>query len=507
MGLTSLSPGLWHLANLQELNVSQNPGLQALPDDLGKCATLRSINASSCSINKWPKCLSELPLLKTLLLDNNPRLRVFPNEIRECHALENLSMEATKPHHLLMSLSTIAPKDAPPRWIAALESWCCHASEKELPNRLEAAKYVLQQYANPQNKTLDLSNMGLTSLSPGLWHLANLQELNVSQNPGLQALPDDLGKCATLRSINASSCSINKWPACLSKLPLLKTLQLNDNPVILRVLPDEIRECHALENLSMRATKPPHFEHPPSRLLAPGEARGRALIRSPSAPPQQSHGNFRTRSASPPAQASAPSVTTMLGFKRAHKLDKQFGSLQWPRSVPAPSLSLPSISIKSWEFDDGGKPLMQGDRIFVPDEKGHFPNLAALLDLEAIKTGEKQYIWAISKLGRLIIAEEKKIHDNPRKTLGHPTLVGGGRARIAGELRWHQVDPKDPSSEGWFYINIASGRYSFYVDRNQVQLQSATALFRKAGLAVKTLSPSEAARHPVSGLQAPVQKR
>ena len=506
--LTSLPPGLWYLTNLQELNVSQNPGLQALPDDLSKCATLRSINASSCSINKWPKCLSKLPLLKTLQLDDNPRLCVFPDEIRKCHALKQLSMEATKPHHLLMSLSTIVPESTPRRWIADLENWCRNAPEKELPNRLEAAKYVLQQYANPQNKTLDLSNRELTSLPPGLWYLTNLQELNVSQNPGLQALPDDLSKCATLRSINASSCSINDWPKCLSKLPLLKTLQLNDNPVILRVLPDEIRECHALENLSMIATKPHHFEYPPSRLLPPGEARGRALMRSPSAPPQQSHGNFRTRSASPPAQASAPSVTTMLGSKRAYQLDEQFGSLQWPRSLPVPSLYPPSIpiSIKSWEFDDDGKPLMQGDRIFVPDKKGRFPNLTALLDLEAIKTGEKQYIWAISKLGRLIIAEEKKIHDTPRKTLGHPTLVGGGRARIAGELWWHRGDPKDPSSEECFYIKNTSGRYSVYVDRDMAQLQSAAVLFLKAGLAIKILPPSGGARYPVSGLLAPALK-
>ena len=504
MGLTSLPPNLWHLVNLQELNVSQNPNLQALPDGLRHCSALRSINASSCSIKRWPGCLSQLPLLETVLLDDNPDLRVFPEELRRCRALKHLSMETTKPPHLLMTLSNVAPKDIPPEWLADLQNWCHKAPEKELPNRLKAATHVLQQCANPQNKTLDFSNMELTSLPPRLWYMDNLQELNVSQNPDLQALPNDLRRCSELRSINASSCSIKEWPECLSQLPLLQTLLLNDNPVILRVLPSQIRECRALVNLGMVATKLEYFEHAQSRLLPLGEARGRALVRSPSGPLRQSHGKVRTRSASPPAHASTPPITNMLGVKKAYELDKKFGSLQWPYFVPHPSSLVPATtSIKSWEFDDDGKPLILGDRIFVPDEKDHFPNLADLLDLEALKRGEKKYAWTISKSGRLIIAEEKKMDNDPLKTLGHPTLVGGGRARIAGELRWNPPNPKNPSSEGVFYIVGISGRYSFYRDRKQEQLLGAAELFRQAGLAIK-ISYSDVGqekRRLISGLQ------
>ena len=122
----------------------------------------------------------------------------------------------------------IGMRTTPPQWIGALEDWCRNAPEKERPNRVQAAKRVLQQYADLQKSSLDLSLLELTALPPGLTHLSNLQELNVSQNPGLQMLPDDLGKCVALRSINASSCSINEWPICLSELPLLKTLLLDD---------------------------------------------------------------------------------------------------------------------------------------------------------------------------------------------------------------------------------------------------------------------------------------
>lgn len=395
----------------------------------------------------------------------------------------------------------IGPKDAPPQWIEALENWCRNAPENERVNRLEAAKHVLQQYANPHNRTLDLSTMALTSLPPGLWHLANLQELNVSQNLGLRDLPDDLDKCATLHSIDASSCVIQKWPACLSKLPSLKTLLLDDNPGLC-VLPEQIRQCRALEHLSMEATKPRHFIYPPNRHFPPGEARGRTLVRSAPSSPRTPHGNSRTRSASPPAHAASLSIASLLGFNKAHQLDKKFGSLQWPHAHPG------FRAIKSWESNAAGRPLMLSNRIVVPDEKGHFPNLTALLDLEKLKTGKKKYMWAIGKRGRLIIAEEKKISINTPtgkqlQYMGHPTLVGGGRARIAGELLWFQTDPKDPSS-GKFYINNYSGRFSLFADRNEAQLQRVAELFEQAGLTVETAYTSvpQPQRIRVYGLRA-----
>ena len=402
-------------------------------------------------------------------------------------------------------LLIIRPKDAPPQWIDALENWCRNAPEKERPNRLEAAKHVLQQYADPQSRTLDLSRMRLTSLPLGLFHLVNLQELNVSQNLGLRALPEDLGKCAALHSIDASSCSLNEWPACLSELPSLKTLLLDDNPD-LRVFSDQIRQCRTLENLSMEATRPRGFKYPPLRLLPLGEARGRALVRMAPSSPWPPHGNSRTRSVSPPAHAAAPSVASLLGFRKAHQLDKDFGSLQWPRGEPG----FPSI--KSWEFDVTGALLMLNDRIFVSNEEPHLVNLAALLDLEKLKTGKKKYMWAVGKLGRLIIAEEMEITVNTsngekQKYIGHPALVGGGRARISGELRF-KTDPHHPSS-GKFYINNASGRFSTFTDRNEAQLKNVAALFRKANLAVEieyntelqTVKPPR----PVSGLQPPIR--
>jgi len=390
---------------------------------------------------------------------------------------------------------------APPQWMASLESWCRNAAAagEEQSGRLEAAKRVLQKYISHDNAPLDLSRLDLTELPPGLSHLSNLQELNVSKNLGLRKFPEDFGRCIALRSIDASSCSIDTWPTCLSELPSLKTLLLDDNPG-LRVFPEQLKQCRALEHLSMEATMPRDYHEPPIRVLSPGKPQGRALVRSvPSSPARVDDARARSRSPSP--HATAPSVATMLGMDKARQLDTDFGSLQWPFRRGEPAL-------KDWELDDAGNPLMLKDRIFVPDEHGNFGNLPALLDLEKLKTGEKRYIWTVGKLGRLIISEERssekhlarnnaKDHTEPQY-IGHPAQLGGGRGRISGELKYTS-DPNDPLS-GKFLINNASGRYSKFVDRNKEKMENVAELFRKAGLDVEIQYKQRDKLQPVIGL-------
>ena len=149
---------------------------------------------------------------------------------------------------------------------------------------------------------------------------------------------------------------------------------------------------------------------------------------------------------------------------------------------------------------------MLDGRIFASDEKDPSVDLAALLDLEKLKTGKKKYIWIISKLGRLIISEERQAgnhnaqHATEPQYIGHPALVGGGQGRISGELLF-KADPNDPSSEK-FYINNASGRFSKFIDRNEMQLKRVAELFRKAGLAVETQYRKRDKLQPVAGWQA-----
>ena len=94
-------------------------------------------------------------------------------------------------------------------------------------------------------------------------------------------------------------------------------------------------------------------------------------------------------------------------------------------------------------------------------------------------------------------------HGEGPQYIGHPAQLGGGRGRISGELRF-RADPNDPSS-GKLYINNASGRYSKFKDRNEMQLKRTAELFRKAGLAVETVYRQRDKLQPVAGLQASAQ--
>ena len=84
------------------------------------------------------------------------------------------------------------------------------------------------------------------------------------------------------------------------------------------------------------------------------------------------------------------------------------------------------------------------------------------------------YIWAILENGDLVVGEEVSVGEGQK--LGHPTITGGGKARISGELR--------PQLDGSCVMNNASGRYSSYPGRGPTQLNNAAARVRAAGVNV-----------------------
>jgi hypothetical protein len=174
----------------------------------------------------------------------------------------------------------------------------------------------------------------------------------------------------------------------------------------------------------------------------------------------------------------------MIGVERAGALDARFGSLQPPRN-------LDTDGIKSWEREapenenELGRPLTHRNRLFAPDADGHFPSLSEgtlkdSVDLDALKSGQKHYMWSVSALGRLIIGEEFPVETKTEgvRHLGHPTLVGGGNARISGELRYNRDTQK-------FVVSNRSGRYSRYEDRSLDGLDAAIAMFKDMGLDVE----------------------
>ncbi|MBF0630459.1 MAG: hypothetical protein HQL89_05665 [Magnetococcales bacterium] len=133
-------------------------------------------------------------------------------------------------------------------------------------------------------------------------------------------------------------------------------------------------------------------------------------------------------------------------------------------------LHLPSY-LNPWELSDDGrcKPFNDDERLIFDDK----------ITSEWTKSGKKlniwlkdnnhsvTLIWIIDGHGRLIIGKERPVdQQHPKKMLGHPALVAGGQARIAGEMKW---DNQRKHVE----INNHSGRYTKRsVDRKKSHLDN-----------------------------------
>lgn len=97
----------------------------------------------------------------------------------------------------------------------------------------------------------------------------------------------------------------------------------------------------------------------------------------------------------------------------------------------------------------------------------------------------KEYIWVIDKDGNLSIGEEVPVGEFPdgrKQKLGHPTLTGGQKGRIGGELRWDK-------STGTWTVNGRSGRYTVNYNRTQAQLEEAAQVMKGAGVDVGAIDP------------------
>ena len=109
---------------------------------------------------------------------------------------------------------------------------------------LSDAEYRIEEAARLGESSLDLSNLGLTSLPDSLWHLTHLEGLDISENR-LFALPEAMGQFTNLRELLSYSNQLTSVPESLGKLTKLHTLNLFDN--WLTVLPESFGRLKKLE--------------------------------------------------------------------------------------------------------------------------------------------------------------------------------------------------------------------------------------------------------------------
>jgi len=82
-----------------------------------------------------------------------------------------------------------------------------------------------------QKDTLDLKSKNLTDISPKLFTYKNLTVVDLSNNPALSLIPDDIDKLINLKTLRWSCNNVQSLPIGLLTLKDLDTLELNKNKI------------------------------------------------------------------------------------------------------------------------------------------------------------------------------------------------------------------------------------------------------------------------------------
>jgi hypothetical protein len=102
-------------------------------------------------------------------------------------------------------------------------------------------------------RVLSLKRNRLGSLPADIIQLQALVELDLSENPELDCLPDEIGGLLSLESLDISECRFKALPPALGKLARLARLIAYKNQI--SAVPDELQACTALREVRCRGAR------------------------------------------------------------------------------------------------------------------------------------------------------------------------------------------------------------------------------------------------------------
>uniref|UniRef100_A0A6U5DAG8 Protein kinase domain-containing protein n=1 Tax=Calcidiscus leptoporus TaxID=127549 RepID=A0A6U5DAG8_9EUKA len=103
------------------------------------------------------------------------------------------------------------------------------AAEEQAYALIHATSLTLEKKRLERVTKLSLKSVGLRVLPPAIGSLDVLEHLDVSLNPQLHTLPDEIGELSRLRILFTLGCSFTSVPAVLGKLPALSMLSFKSN--------------------------------------------------------------------------------------------------------------------------------------------------------------------------------------------------------------------------------------------------------------------------------------
>ncbi|XP_060193594.1 TMV resistance protein N-like isoform X2 [Lycium barbarum] len=243
------------MPNLSELHL-EGTAIKELPDSLINISGLVSINLSNCkSLESITYSICGLRCLRTLNLSGCSKLETLPETLGQLETLEEVLVDGTAITKLPSTISKMGN-------LKILSFSGCKNVKKKEPSFGMSSLGKFTSLPNVKNfiKRSDGERKKPQAARPSLSGLRSLKKLDLSDSDLVDEIASDVWHLASLEELNLSRNNFVQFPSRISELPGFKVLKLEECKS-LEVLPDlplsiaviEANECpslHSLGNLS-----------------------------------------------------------------------------------------------------------------------------------------------------------------------------------------------------------------------------------------------------------------
>ncbi|XP_078688980.1 uncharacterized protein LOC144920576 isoform X1 [Branchiostoma floridae x Branchiostoma belcheri] len=254
-GLTEIPPEIFHITDLQVLNLFGN-NIEHISGDIGQLLRLKKLDLGSNSLTSLPPQLCSLIELEELNLNDN-HLTTLPDKFGRLRALQ------------VLYLKDNALKDLPHS--------ICDIEELE---RLYITNNMIERLPDDFGRLKSLKDCYISSnrlrfLPDSFCEMENLVKVNLSDN-AIEKLPDRIGNLVNVKNLYLRGNKLTKLPMSFGELQLLESLTLSGNGLLelpstfgelsslnviylmnndIKILPDSICELKNLRHLNLSNNK------------------------------------------------------------------------------------------------------------------------------------------------------------------------------------------------------------------------------------------------------------
>ena len=247
---------LCQLPRLAMLRLSGCAQLSELPDEVGDCATLHTLDLQGCmSLRELPDALCGLGSTLAEIHLHRSGLRSLPQGFHRLAALRVL--------HISGRASSPCPIEELPASVCELTN-LVEVSLVEFGHLLAVPDEL---FALPRLRVLTLGGFRAVTapLSAAIGRAQALEHLSLQSWPSVVCLPEELGNCAELQSLTIGCQGVTTLPESIGRLQRLENLELKASAgfchrfhmgldPVLSSLPASFSQLAALKELALRGS-------------------------------------------------------------------------------------------------------------------------------------------------------------------------------------------------------------------------------------------------------------